>query len=186
MPRRIPIHTARMTYATVDSDLFVTISQYIWLGSAYGPHRYDEKVRKLKPFYMAYLIIDIPDGMAFFWHDGDTRNNTRANLFVCTSDEAAMLNRQHQEQRVRDIELDRTGGKLRRLCAAADQAIAERGTCTTLDLETALGISKPAAIRGLEKLNMFDRLTYAWIYPEDGRSRGRQPLRIGPTTDILD
>ena len=71
------------TEITVDAEDYTTLNLggYNWYKAARGKVAAN-KGKKRKPVYLARLIMDAGEGTRVLHLDGDSRNNTRANLVI--------------------------------------------------------------------------------------------------------
>ena len=75
-------------FAVVDAGDFVMVAQYDWYASKsrndfYAVRNVIENGRRTK-LYMHRFIMDCPSGMVVHHINGDTLDNRRSNLEVCT------------------------------------------------------------------------------------------------------
>ncbi len=87
MSRQVPV--GPHMFATVDADDFERVSAYSWhVGGKPGgkPYARSRMSRKIggKAMRMHRFIMNAPDGMEVDHINGDTMDNRRANLRVCT------------------------------------------------------------------------------------------------------
>lgn len=93
----------------IDADDFDLVRHVVWGPTRRRGHVYAHIMRGSKSIRMHQVLLDIPDGMFGDHVDGDTLNNRRSNLRICTRAQNAWNQAARNGRRYKGVERTASG-----------------------------------------------------------------------------